>query len=158
MISHLCDFSAVASKLILLGIAPVDTVLTGGGLTRLSVTISEFTSCDELLSDSDVSAEFTDNVLRDILLVPSLFFSILDEEMLTILVRISDLTIRDVKLFTKLAEVEIVAELIRVIRSVIVDLDSACSVSIPESNRPPYIALKELSLELSERSIMSLSS
>lgn len=136
--------------------APVDTCLTGGGLTRLSVTISEFTSCDELLSDTEVSALFTDNVLSDILLVPSRFFSILDEEMDTMLVRISDFAIRDVKLFTKLAEVEIVAELIRVIKSVIVDLDSACSVSIPESNRPPY-ALNELSLEFSERS-MSLSS
>lgn len=141
--SHLCDFSAVASKLMLFGIAPVDTFFTGGGLTRRSVTFSEFTSWLELLSDTEVSALFTDNVLREILLVPSRFFSIFEELILTILVRISDLTIRDVRLLTRLAEVEIVAELIRVIKSVIVDLDSASvrSLSIPESNRPPYIAL-----------------
>lgn len=114
--------------------------LTGGGLTRLSVTFSELTSWLELLSDTEVSALFTDSVLNDILLVPSLFFSILEELMLTILVRISDFTIRDVELLTKLADVEIVAELIRVIRSVIVDRDSgSCrSVSIPESKRRSY--------------------
>lgn len=139
----------------LFGIAPVEG-FTGGGLTRLSVTISELTSWLELLSDTEVSALFTDNVLSDILLVPSLFFSILEELMLTMLVRISDFTIRDVKLLTKLADVEIVAELIRVIRSVIVDRDSdSCrSVSMPESKRRSYwetdSALNELSLELSD--------
>lgn len=62
-------------------------------------------------------------------------------------------------LLTRFADVEMVAELIRVIRSVIVDRDSdsGLSVSMPESNRP-YIALKELSLEFSDRSIRSLSS
>lgn len=139
----------------LFGIAPVEG-LAGGGLTRLSVTFSELTSWLELLSDTDVPALFTDNVLNDILLVASLFFSILDELMLTILVRISDLTIRAVKLLTKLADVDIVAELIRVIKSVIVarDSDSCRSVSMPESKRRSYWetdrALNELSLEFSD--------
>lgn len=134
--------------------APVEGGFAGGGLTRLSVTFSEFTSWLELLSDADVSTLFTDSVLSDILLA-SRFFSILDELIFTILVRISDLTIRDVILLTRL-DVEIVAELIRVIKSDMADLGSvsARSVSIPESNRLSYCdtdsALNELSLEFSD--------
>lgn len=134
--------------------APVEGGFAGGGLTRLSVTFSEFTSWLELLSDADVSTLFTDSVLSDILLA-SRFFSILDELIFTILVRISDFTIRDVILLTRL-DVEIVAELIRVIKSDMADLGSvsARSVSIPESNRLSYCdtdsALNELSLEFSD--------
>lgn len=134
--------------------APVDTVLTGGGLILLSVTLSEFTSWLELLSDTDVSTLFTDNVLRDMLLA-SRFFSILDELMLTILVRISDLTILEVRLLTRL-EVDIVAELIRVMRSDMAERGSFSgrSVSTPLSKRRSYwdtdSALNELSLEFSD--------
>lgn len=68
------------------------------------------------------------------LLVTSLFFSILEELILTMLVRISDLTILAVILLTKFADVDMVADDIRVIRSVIAERDSSClSVSIPES-------------------------
>lgn len=154
IITYLCDFSAVASKLILFGMAPVEAIFTGGGLIRLSVTLSELTSWLELLSDTDVSILFTESVLRDILL-GSRFFSILDELMLTMLVRISDFPIREVILLTRF-EVDIVAELMRVMRSDMADLGSVSglSVSMPESKRLSYWdterALKELSLEFSD--------
>ena len=88
------------------------------------------------------------------MLLASRFFSILEELIFTILVRISFLTNRDVML-TRF-DVDIVAELIRVIKSDIADLGSvsALSVSIPESNRLSYwdtdSALNELSLEFSD--------
>lgn len=160
--TYLCIFSAVESKLILLGIAPVESVFGGGGLTRLSVTFSEFTSWLELRSETEVSTLFTDKVLKDMLLFPGLFLSILDELMLTILVLISDLTIREVILLTRLL-VEMVALDIRDMRSVIADRSSRLSQSIPESNRSRSYweterALRdELSLEFSDRSMRSLS-
>lgn len=134
----------------LLGMAPVEVFsVGGGGLTLLSVTFSEFTSWLELLSDTEVSALFTDSVLSDTLLVSRLF-SALDGPTAAV-ARVS------------LGGAEMVAALMRVIRSVMVERasDSGRSVSIPESKRRSYCdtesALKELSLELSERS-MSLSS
>jgi hypothetical protein len=159
---YLVALSAEASKLMLLGMAPVEAGdgRAGGGDTRRSVTLSLFTSWLELCSDADVSPLFTDSVLSDTF-PPSLFFSTLDELMLTMLVLISDFTILDVRLFTRFAEVEMVAELMRVIRSVMVDRESGCSVSTPESYRRSYcdtdMALKLLSLELRERSMRSCS-
>lgn len=62
----------------------------------------------ELLSETDVSALFTESVLRDMTLAPSRFKSMRDDEMLTIDVLISDFTMRDVMLFTKF-DVDMVA-------------------------------------------------
>lgn len=79
--------------------------------------------------------------------------------MLTMLVRISDFPIREVILLTRF-EVDIVAELIRVMRSDMADLGSvSClSVSMPESKRLSYCdterALKELSLEFNDLKII----